>query len=139
MATLEDYRSEEFLGYCNEVLDEFIQNTHGVRIALLATPDGFQLVSKTVGMGSAQSADNLSAVGSSIFALGAALSSELQLGNTNYITIDNDKGKVHICAIQANGNGLIFLLEASPRTLLAHILHGSRKLSERISEKLALI
>lgn len=139
MATLDDYRNGAFVKFCETALENFMSETSGVKNVLLATTDGFQVATSSSG-DSQHSADNLAAVGSSLFALGASLAGEFQLGTSRSITIDSDKGKIYICSIDGGeGKALILLLEATQQAMLAHILHGSRKLVEAIGKRLMLI
>lgn len=139
MATLEQYRNSSFVKYCENALEEFLNETHGVKDVLLATPDGFEIASKSTG-GGAFSSDNLAAVGSTLFSLGTSVGDQLGQGTCRSITIDNDKGKVYISSIEGGGGkSLILLIESSHQAMLAHILHGSRKLGESIGKRLSLI
>lgn len=138
MATLEDYRDSAFVNFCNKSLEKFASDTPGVKNVLLATPDGFEISSHAEH--SKHSADNLAAVGSSLFALGASLVSEFELGNSKSITIDSQKGKVYIRAIDGGeGKSLILLLQSTQNAMLAHILHGSNKLADSIGKRLMLL
>ena len=113
MATLEDYRENNFVNYCTRALETFAAETPGVKNVLLATPDGFEIASHAEE--SKHSADSLAAVGSSLFALGASLISEFSLGATRAITIDSEKGKVYISSVQAEDKALIILI-SPPKT-----------------------
>lgn len=137
MPTLDDYRNPQFVKYCEAALENFISET-GVKNALLATPDGFHLAS--AGGNSAHSADNLAATGSTLFALSSSVITEFNHGATRSVTIDAEKGKVFLCSVDGGqGKVLILLIEANQQTMLAHILHGSRKLSDSIGKRLSLI
>lgn len=136
MASLETYRESAFVAFCNSTLEQFLQDTPGVKNALLATPDGFEIASKT--QDSSHSADKLAAVGSSLFALGASLISEFNLDVCRSIIIDSDKGKIYISAIAGGqGKNLILLLQSTQNAMLAHILHGSGKVAAQVSARLA--
>lgn len=139
MATLEEYRNPAFVKFCEEALETFISETRGVKNVLLATPDGFQVASHSMD-GGKHSADNLSAVGSTLFSLANSVVTELKLGVTRSLTIDADRGKVYICNVEGGKDkSLVLLLEADQKSMLAHILHGSRKLSETVGERLSSI
>lgn len=135
MATLETYRESAFVDFCNTTLEQFLQETPGVKNVLLATPDGFEIASQT--HESSHSADKLAAVGSSLFALGSSLVSEFNLDVCRSITIDSEKGKVYICAVPGGEDKkLILLLQSTQNAMLAHILHGSSKVAGLISKEL---
>ncbi|MDO4643340.1 MAG: roadblock/LC7 domain-containing protein [Cardiobacteriaceae bacterium] len=137
MATLEDYRENTFVTYCNRALEAFSVETPGVKNVLLATPDGFEIASHADS--SKHSADNLAAVGSSLFALGSSLISEFDLGTTKSITIDSERGKVYICSVSVDDKALIIMIQSTQNAMLAHILHGANKLSDQIGKRLMLI
>lgn len=139
MATLEQYRNNAFVKYCESTIEAFLDETHGVKNVLLSTPDGFEITSKTRGS-SNFSADNLAAVASTIFSLGTSVGDQLGHGTCHSVTIDNDKGKVYISSISGGEDkSLILLIESSQQTMLAHILHGSRKLAESIGKRLSIV
>lgn len=139
MATLEQYRNGAFVKYCESALESFLSETHGVKHVLLATPDGFSIASQS-GSNGTYSAENLAAVGSTLFSLGSSVGEQMGQGVCRSITIDNDKGKVYIYSIDGGkGKSLILLIEATQQAMLAHILHGSRKLAESISKRMSLI
>lgn len=135
MATLETYRETSFVAFCNKALEQFLQETPGVKNVLLATTDGFEIASLT--NESSHSADKLAAVGSSLFALGSSLVSEFNLNVCRSVTIDSEKGKIYICAVSGGEDkNLIFLLQSTQNAMLAHILHGSAKVTGLISKEL---
>lgn len=135
MASLETYRESSFVAFCNSTLEQFLQDTPGVKNALLATPDGFEIASRT--HDSSHSADKLAAVGSSLFALGASLISEFNLDVCTSMTIESEKGKIYISAISGGQDkNLILLLQSTKNVMLAHILHGSGKVAAQVSERL---
>lgn len=139
MATLEQYRNSEFVKFCEKALEEFASETNGVKNVLLATPDGFQVAFHSV-VGGEHSADNLAAVGSTLFSLANSIVSEFALGVNRSLTIDADKGKVYICSVDGGEDkSLVLLLEANQKAMLAHILHSSRKLSESVGKRLSIL
>ena len=127
MATLEDYRESTFVSYCTRALETFAADT----------PDGFEIAAHTDD--NKHSADNLAAVGSSLFALGSSLISEFDLGNSKSITIDSEKGKVYISAVSVDDKALIILIQSTQSAMLAHILHGANKLADQIAKRLMLL
>lgn len=137
MASLESYRNKAFVDFCTQVLAEFAQDTNGVQDVILATPDGFAIATSNADN---QSGDKLSAVGSSLFALGSSLVSEFDLEECSAITIDSSKGKVYIREISPNkDSSLILMVKANKATMLAHMLHGANKAAERIAKRMLLL
>lgn len=136
MITLDEYRNPIFVRFCQATLDNFLAETHGVITVLVATPDGFTIASSS--KDDRTSADNLSAVGSTLFSLGTSVAGQLAQGICNSVTIDNEKGKVFISSVSdgSEDRSLILFLQTTQQAMLAHILHGSRKLSETLAKRL---
>lgn len=134
MKSLDDYRKVEFTTACEKELQHFAATVPAIQNVLLATPDGFDIASHITNEN--HSKDNLAAVGSSLFALATSLTTELALDNCQSITIDSDKGKIYIRAVEHNGHSLVLLIQTSKKAMLAHVLHGSAKLAEAIKQHL---
>lgn len=132
MVKLDDYRESNFVKVCNLALEDFVNDTTGVKNVMLATVDGFTIAHCNV----SESGDQLAAVGSSIFALGATLASEFNFGACKSITIENEEGRVYILTIVQDDKQLILLVQSFPNSTLAMILHGAQKLSSHIKEAL---
>ncbi|ABQ13504.1 roadblock/LC7 domain-containing protein [Dichelobacter nodosus] len=140
MATLEDYREKAFVNYCKAALTTFVEETPGVEAVLISTLDGFEITACSRDRDNTESVANLAAVGSSLFALGSSLATQFDLGASRSITIDNEKGKVYIQSISGGENNtLILMLESDQQAMLAHILYGSKKLSDSIGKRLSLM
>lgn len=134
MKSLEDYRAPKFVESCAKELEAFSAEVPAVENVLLATPDGFDIASYI--MNENYSKDSLAAVGSSLFALGASLTNELALHDCKSITLDSEKGRIYIRAIEHNGHALVLLVQTAKKAMLAQVLHGSGKLAERIKNLL---
>ncbi|MBR1376175.1 MAG: roadblock/LC7 domain-containing protein [Cardiobacteriaceae bacterium] len=139
MATLEEYRNPVFVKACDVELESFVAANSGVNTILITTPDGFT-ISSAVKDENKHNMDNLAAVGSTIFALGASASEQLELGVCNSVTIENQQGRIYICAIEGGKDkSLVLFLETTQKAMLATILHASRRLVEAITKKMDLI
>ena len=134
MKSLEEYRDEKFAAACAQKLEHFANEVPAIKNVLLATPDGFDIA--TYMTNDSHSKENLAAVGSSLFALGASLCAELALDDCQSLTIDSAKGKIYIRSVEHNGHSLVLLIQTTKKAMLAHILHGSNKLAESIKELL---
>lgn len=137
MATLKSYRDEKFVTYCANELKDYVDLYPGIDTALIATPDGFEIASyahkKTY------SADKLAAVGSSLFALGASLVEEFDLKDCKSVILDSERGKVYISTIQSMQTSVILMIQTSELATLGNIVHGARRLNEKIALKLNLV
>lgn len=134
MATLESYRNEAFVKFCNKALSDFLEDNHVIKSVILATVDGFEVSSAA--MDSHYSGDKLAAVSSTLFTLASSLVNEFSLNGCKSVTIDSEKGKVYLSSIKAGQKSLILMLQSNQTAILAHILHGAGKLSATIGEKL---
>lgn len=130
---LEHYRDPAFVNICTQALEEFVLNTGGVKNVLLATVDGFSIANCQV----EERGDGLAAVGSSIFALGATLGSEFQLGECKSITVENELGRVHLLTVHEEEKQVILLIQCLQHSTLAMVLHGAQKLAAELREALA--
>lgn len=138
MATLENYRNPSFVKFCVAQLEQFCADVGGVKSAILATADGFEVATFNNSDGK-QSGDKLAAVGSSLFSLGSSLVHEFNLEDCKSISIDSERGRVYISAIREGNKQLILMVQATQQAMLARILHGAGKLSEQITQKMALM
>ncbi len=134
MATLDNYRNEKFVKYCEEQLREYVELYAGIDAALIATADGFEISSYA--QGRLHSADKLAAVGSSLFSLGDALVQEFNLMNCKSIILDSDRGKVYISDIHNKQHSIILMIQTTEQATLGNIIHGAKKLNTNISKKL---
>lgn len=130
MVSLENYRNPEFVEYCNQALKEYVELYAGINAALLATPDGFEITSYAHKQ--THSDDKLAAVGSSLFALGTSLVQEFELKDCNSIILDSEKGKVHISSIKSLQHSIILMVQTNEQAMLGNVVHGAKKLSEKI-------
>ncbi|PID58445.1 MAG: hypothetical protein CR957_00200 [Gammaproteobacteria bacterium] len=133
MITLQNYRNEAFVGFCNEKLKEYTQNYRGIETALLATPDGFEIA---VYSHKETQADKLAAVGSSLFALGSSLVAEFNLKDCKSIILDSERGKVYISSIANGNNAVVLMVQSSDQATLGNIIHGAKRLNDDIAGKL---
>lgn len=134
MKSLDDYRKPKFVAYCKAALETFGQETPGIKNVLLATPDGFEISAHITTTDFSE--DNLAAVASSMYALGASMTAELHLNQCNAITIDSEDGKIYIRGVSKGEDNLVLLVQSNQNAMLAHILHGSNKLANQIIEQL---
>lgn len=135
MIALETFRTPAFVKLCEDALYQYSQDTPGVQNVLLTTVDGFKVAAN--GQLDEQSADKLSAVGSSLFALGSSLVSEFGLDACNAVTIDSGQGKVYIREVSPMSDRiLILIIKTTKNAMLAHILHGTAKLANHLGEQM---
>lgn len=137
MISLESYRNKDFVEYCTKELEDYTESYRGIDTALLATPDGFEIAS--FAHKQSYSADKLAAVGSSLFALGVSLVQEFDLKDCKSIILDSEKGKVYISTIHNMSHSVILMIQTSDQATLGNIIHGARRLNEKISVKMNAI
>ncbi len=137
MFSLENYRNKQFVAFCTKELEEYTKSFRGINTALIATPDGFEIAAYNIQQ--KYDADKLAAVGSSVFALGVSLVQEFDLHNCKSIILDSERGKVFISTISDMQHSVIFIVQTDEQAILGNVMHGSKKLSEKIAQKLSLI
>lgn len=132
--SLENYRDKDFVNFCQQELKEHARGYPGIEMALLATPDGFEIASYT--SNKAYNANKLAAVGSSLFALSDSLINELKLNSCKSVVLDGEKGKVYISNIKNMRHVVILMIQATESATLGNIIHGAEKLVFTITSHL---
>jgi predicted regulator of Ras-like GTPase activity (Roadblock/LC7/MglB family) len=105
----------------------------GVRTVVLASVDGFALVSA----GAEGRGERLAAMTSAMLALAAAVGRELVLGDLQTLMLEAAGGKVLMLAIQAEGRAPLLLMAAcDQRSVIGQVLWQSRECGQAILAEL---
>lgn len=134
MSSVTVYRQEHFVKFCNQCLEEAIQDMRGLEAALIATPDGFTIT--YIDRKSQFNADKLSAVSSSVFALSASLVTEFSMRDCHSIMINSETGTIHVTTISAKDEHLILVIEARSDTMLAAVIHAAKKIRQAVEQEI---
>ncbi len=84
------------------------------------------------------SADKLAAVSSSLFVLGVSLIKEFYFRDCKSIILDSERGKIFIATIGNKQHPVILMVQTNEQAMLGNVMHGAKKLSEKVSERLNL-
>lgn len=122
--------------HCRSALDWFVSQTSGVTAALVATTDGFEVCSI---MHRAVSAEKISAMTSSILALGDAVLGEASHNGCENVVIESKSGLVLMLAVRDARQELLLSVVADKNAMLGQVLWAARKCCERICTGVALI
>jgi len=129
LAVLPDAGQRERL---QPLLQDLQQRVEGVRTVVLASVDGFALVSAGEGRG-----ERLAAMTSAMLALAAAVGRELVLGDLQTLMLEAAGGKVLMLAIQAEGRAPLLLMAAcDQRSVIGQVLWQSRECGQAILAEL---
>ncbi|GAA0318129.1 roadblock/LC7 domain-containing protein [Psychrobacter aestuarii] len=121
--------SDAYMGAAKAVLHELVHTTSGIDGVLLASTDGFEIVSI---FQKDYDAGKLSAVGSSILALVQALTAEAQLTGCRSVILDANNGKVMISSVANENQPMIIILVTKQQVLLGQIMHGMNKATNEL-------
>ncbi len=109
--------------YCEQLL----LNVRGLTAVVLASADGFDMVSAVRGH---LKPERLAALASSIAAIGQVVALEGSLGHSQRIMIDGGQGYVMVCSIDRSDIGLVLILLASNDALLGQLNVSARNSGE---------
>nr|KAJ9619732.1 hypothetical protein H2204_012493 [Knufia peltigerae] len=130
-APLPDAQQRERL---QPLLQDLQQRVEGVRTVVLASVDGFALVSA----GAEGRGERLAAMTSAMLALAAAVGRELALGDLQTLMLEAAGGKVLMLAIQAEGRAPLLLMAAcDQRSVIGQVLWQSRECGQAILAELS--
>ena len=116
--------SSEFVTEAKSSLNELVHATSGVDGVLLASADGFEVVSI---FQKSYDAAKLSAVGSSILALVKALTVEAKLTGCRSIILDAENGKIMISTVPNANQPMILVVMTRQQILLGQLMHATNK------------
>ena len=106
------------------VVQALTSKVRGVRGCVVSTEDGFEVAAQAQGQGSTA---RLSAMASSMAALGAIAGEENQLGHCANVVIEAAEGFIVMLQARRPGLTLVLSVVASREAVLGQILYASRK------------
>jgi predicted regulator of Ras-like GTPase activity (Roadblock/LC7/MglB family) len=105
----------------------------GIQAVVVATIDGFEIASV---IRSALQAPRISALASSIAAIGEVVSSEAQLGSVRSVTVDTGSGAAMIYTIRGGESAFVLIVIADSRALIGQIAYRTAAAARSISAAL---
>ena len=124
----------EAAAHCDAALKWFMSHVTGVTAALVATTDGFEIAAiRNQGF----SLEKMSAMSSSMLALGGAVLREAQFANEcQNVVIDGGKGLVVMLAVGEQRKELLLAVAADNSAMLGQVLWASRSCCDRIRQSI---
>ncbi len=110
-----------------------VQEIEGVQAVVVATIDGFEIAAE---IRSGLQAARISALASSIAAIGEVVSSEAQLGSVRSVTVDTVAGAAMIYTIRHGESAFVLIVIADSRTLIGQIAYRTAAAARSISAAL---
>jgi len=101
----------------------------GIRAVVVATADGFDLASALC---SEAEARRVSALASSIAAIGEVVSAETGLGRSTGITVNTETGFIHVLQVRRADALLVINVVAGPDAVLAQVVLRAARAAQRL-------
>ena len=109
---------------CDRALDELMQEVKGIKAVVVATEDGFEVAARVEN--TAQVA-RLSAMASSLAALGAMAGEESRLGVCHSVVMEAAEGFIAIVQVRRADVSLIVSVVTGPDAVVGQVLYFSKK------------
>jgi predicted regulator of Ras-like GTPase activity (Roadblock/LC7/MglB family) len=116
---------------CEAALVDLVHDTSGVEAALLASPDGFEVVSAS--RTHRLDGPRLAAMSSSMLALGAAMSHELALDRCRNLHIESDDGVALLFTVPCARADLVLSAMSRGDATLGMVLVATRRCARTIA------
>lgn len=119
---------------CEQALVDLVNDATGVEAVLLASPDGFEVVSAS----RARKLDGprIAAMSSSMLALGAAMAQEYKLQGCRNVHIEAPDGVVVLLTVPCERTSLVLSALAPKGATLGMILVAARRCAQAIAKLL---
>lgn len=124
-----DCFAPDFLDAAHGALDRLLEDVPGVRSAVVATGDGFELA---VASRSAIAGERLAALSSSMLALAQASLCELQIDGSGSVLVECGGGKLLIAEAASQPWPTVLCLVAEGETMAGKLLWAARRCVEAL-------
>lgn len=122
------------LARCADALAEYARQQPGVDAVVLSTADGQQLARATF---DADLANRMSAITSSLFALGEVTTREAEIGVCNHVIIEAANGRMLVFSLPLPPDWLVLSVVSKKDALLGSLLWSGTRLAESLRAVLA--
>ena len=109
---------------CNTVLDSLMEQVKGIKAVVISTEDGFEVAARVEN--TAQTA-RLSAMASSLAALGAMAGEESQLGICHSVVMEAAQGHIAILQVRRDDLSLIVSVVTGSDAVVGQVLYYSKQ------------
>ncbi len=114
-------------------LEAFCADISGLRNAVIASVDGFALVSASNGQGKGE---RLAAMTSAMLALAAAVGRELELGEMEVLILEAGRGKVLMLSLPASPQPLLLMAACDQSCVIGRALWRAKECGRAIVAEL---
>ena len=116
---------------CDRALDELMQEVKGIKAVVVATEDGFEVAARVEN--TAQVA-RLSAMASSLAALGAMAGEESRLGVCHSLVMEASEGFIAIVQVRRADVSLILSVVTGRDAVVGQVLYFSKKAAKALQD-----
>ena len=124
---------QDVIATVTEQLDHFVRKSSNIRSAVLSTADGFTVASAVRDDLSAQ---KLSAMSGSIYALAESVAREVSDDGCDTLTLESGSAKIVLFAIPDTQPAVILTVMTSQKALLGDLLYSARACGSDIQDLL---
>jgi predicted regulator of Ras-like GTPase activity (Roadblock/LC7/MglB family) len=114
-----------YVGICEEALRKLMSDVPSVTAAVVATADGFEVAS--VQAEGRMSATRLSALASSLLALGQAALRELSMAGSGSVLIENPMGKIMLVDVRRSHLPVVLCVVADEMAMTGKVLWAAKQ------------
>lgn len=124
-STLSDALGTDYIALCSAALARLMADVPSIKAAVVATADGFEVTSaQTDGQ---LAASRLSALASSLLALGQAALRELAMNGSGSILIENEMGKIMLIDVRRNQIPVVLCVVADGGAITGKVLWAAKQ------------
>lgn len=116
---------------CDKLIDELMMQVKGVKAVVVASEDGFEVAARV--QHTAQ-VSRLSAMASSLAALGAMAGAESQLGECQSMLMQADGGYIAIVQVRRPDVSLIISVITDQEAVVGQVIYASKKMAQTLRE-----
>lgn len=124
-STLADALGADYIATCSASLERLMADVPSVKAAVVATADGFEVTSAQSNGNLA--ASRLSALASSLLALGQAALRELAMNGSGSILIENEMGKIMLIDVRRNRIPVVLCVVADGDAITGKVLWAAKQ------------
>lgn len=120
-----------YVGACGEALQKLMRDLPSVTAAVVATSDGFEVAS--LHADGQMSATRLSALASSLLALGQAALRELSMTGSGSVLIENPMGKILLVDVRGERLPVVLCVVADASAMTGKLLWAARQCADALN------
>jgi predicted regulator of Ras-like GTPase activity (Roadblock/LC7/MglB family) len=120
----------DYLDSCRQALQQLLEDVPGVKTAVVATTDGFEVAS--AGQDAQFAANRLAALASSLLALGQAALRELDMSGSGSVLIENGTGKILLIDVRRERCPVVLCVVAEAAAMTGKVLWSAKQCASRL-------